>query len=380
MLGQSTETYLLWLTLTLAAGLIISLTAGLIYLNRARNLPFFIMRRQALERGWRNILIGVVFLLITLAVNLAGKSVVELIITPTLTPTISPTPTLPPTITPTPTLTLTPSQTLPPTETLAPSATLAPSDTPTPGYPSELITPIPALSVTPDPNAAIGPITIATDYTRNFVPIGAAFEFDAGQISDLFAIFTYNNMSNGAQVSFVWYKDGAPIHVNTTVWEGGTGGYGAEPCLLDQCSWEAGLYRLTIFVGEQPKQSAEFVVAGTPPTRTLTPSATLTPTVTPAVSNTPVPTATRTPSPTPSPRPTRTPTATFRPVLLTDYARTAIAATTTEAFRPTLLTDEALTALAATATATFRSVQLTDDARTAIAAPPTATATAAGTP
>lgn len=329
MLGQSTETYILWLTLTLAAGLIISMTAGLIDLNRARNAPFFIMRRQALERGWRNILIGVVFLLIALAVNFAGKPVVELIITPTLTPTISPTPTLPPTITPTPTITLTASQTLPPTDTLTPSATFTPSATPTPGYPSELITPIPDLSVTPDPNAVIGPITIATGYTRNFVPIGAAFEFDAGQISGLFAIFTYNNMSNGAQVSFVWYKDEAPIHVNTTVWEGGTGGYGAEPCLLDQCSWEAGLYRLAIFVGDQFKRSVDFVIVGTPPTFTATSSATLTITPTPAITNTTLPTVTRTASPTSTVRPTRTPTATFRPVLLTDYARTAIAATAT---------------------------------------------------
>lgn len=154
------------------------------------------------------------------------------------------------------------------------------------------------------------------------MPIGAAFEFDAGHISDLFAIFTYNNMSNGAQVSFVWHKDGAPIHINTTVWEGGTGGYGAEPCLLDQCSWEAGLYRLTIFVGDQFKRSVDFVIVGTPPTPTLTSSATLNITNTPAITNTATATA------------SRTPTATFRPVLLTDYARTAIAATATAKVTP----------------------------------------------
>lgn len=289
MFRQATETYLLWLTLTLAAGLVISLLVGIGELTRARGLPFFMLRRQALERGWRSLLLAVVFLLIGLAVNLAGKPVIELVITPTFTPTISPTPSL------TPTMTLTPSLTLPPTDTLTPSPTFTPSLTPTPGFPASLVTPIPS-AVPGNADAAFSPITVATGYTRTFQPIGASFEFDAAQLSGkLFAIYTFNNMNNGAQVSVVWYREGQPIHVSTELWAYGPGGYGAADCGLDQCRWEAGHYRVAIFVDNVYKQSADFVISGAPPTRTATPTNTATNTLT----------ATATPSRTPIP--TRTP-------------------------------------------------------------------------
>ncbi|MBI2976546.1 MAG: hypothetical protein HYY33_06305, partial [Chloroflexi bacterium] len=111
ILRQSTEAYLWWLTLALGLGLALSLLAGLYDLSRARSLPYFLLRRQALERGWRSILIAVFFLLFGIAVALGGKPLVELVITPTVTPTISPTPSLTPTLTRTPTITPVPSAT-----------------------------------------------------------------------------------------------------------------------------------------------------------------------------------------------------------------------------------------------------------------------------
>src|SRR3972149_1324849 len=96
MLRQSTETYILWMTIALGIGVVISLLAGLAELSHARKLPFFLLRRQAIERGWRNILIGIIFLLIGLAANIGGRPMIELVVPPTLTPTVSPTPTPPP--------------------------------------------------------------------------------------------------------------------------------------------------------------------------------------------------------------------------------------------------------------------------------------------
>src|SRR3972149_5683475 len=135
MLRQSTETYILWMTIALGIGVVISLLAGLAELSHARKLPFFVLRRQAIERGWRNILIGIIFLLIGLAANIGARPMIELVVPPTLTPTVSPTPSATPTVTLTPTITFTPSLTLPPTDTLTPSPTLTPSETPTPPYP-----------------------------------------------------------------------------------------------------------------------------------------------------------------------------------------------------------------------------------------------------
>jgi hypothetical protein len=348
MFKQATETYILWLTLALAAGLVISLLAGLANFAEARRLPFFMLRRQAAERGWRYVGFGAFFLLFGVAVVAAGKPAMELVFPPTTTPTVSPTPSPTPTITLSPTITLTPSLTLPPTDTLTPSPTFTASLTATPAYPAALVTPIPEATVTPDPSAAIGPITVATGYNSRFVPTGASLNFEAGTLTSLFAIFTYNNMTNGAQVSTIWFRNSEPIFIDTASWEGGTGGYGASACPLEICLYEAGNYRVAIYVGETLKQAVDFVITGTPPTRTPTPSATFTvtntPTITPTftVTNTPTitptftATATRTPTFTPTATLTRTPTNTLRPVLATDYARTAIAATrTARAITPT---------------------------------------------
>jgi hypothetical protein len=338
---QSTETYVLWVTLALAAGLVIALLAVYLNFSRSRRMRFFSDRRQALESGWRYLFLSVIFLVLTLLTWVGGKPLIELIVTPTFTPTISPTPSRTPTITLTPTITWTPSRTLPPTDTLTPSPTLSPSPTSTPAFPADRVTNIPEATVTPDPGAAFGAITVARGYTDSWQPIGAAFEFEASTLTQLFAVFTYNNMVNGVQVTTVWYRDGQPIYIDTALWEGGTGGYGAAACPLELCLYEAGNYRVAIYISGGLKQFADFAITGTPPTRTPIPSATPTvsnsPTITPTFTqtNTRTATATATLTPTPTLTPTRTPTftrtptATFRPIIQTDYARTYVAATKT---------------------------------------------------
>ena len=343
------------MTIALGIGVVISLLAGLAELSHARKLPFFLLRRQAIERGWRNVALSGFFLLFGLAALIGGKPLVETVWPPTFTPTVSPTPSATPTLTLTATLTLTPSLTLSPTETLTPSPSVPPTETSTPGYPANQIVNIPEATVTPNPEAVIGVITVAVDQTESGQPIGAAFEFDAATLTKLLALYSYDQMSNGVQVSTVWYWDGSPIYIDTALWGGGTGGSTVvgDVCPLEQCLFLPGNYRVAIFVGDQLKRFADFVITGTPPTRTSTPSDTPTPTntptitLTPTITNTPTltpsvtatatrtrtftpsATASRTPSLTPSPTLSRTPTNTLRPLLQTDYARTARAATAT---------------------------------------------------
>lgn len=378
MLRQSTEVYILWVTIALGIGIAISLLTGVMELSRARRLPFFLLRRQAIERGWRNILIAIAFILIGLAANIGGRPMIELVNPPTLTPTLSPTSSVTPTASLTPTITLTPSNTLPPTDTLTPSPTQPPTQTPTPGYPYSRITNIPGATVTPGPEAVIGAITVAVDYTRTWQPIGAAFEFDAGALTRLFAIFTYNNMTNGVQVSTVWYHNGEPIYIDTALWEGGTGGYGAAACPLEICLFEAGNYRVAIFVGDALKQSADFVITGTPPTRTPLPSDTPTITNTPADTSTSTATTTATATSTRTPIPTRTPTFTASATYTRTATGTATAtrtATATATITPSRTSSNTPTVtLTRTPSNTVKPVWATDYARTAIAATATAKA------
>ncbi|HLB46618.1 MAG TPA: hypothetical protein VJL59_06300 [Anaerolineales bacterium] len=380
MLRQSTETYILWMTIALGIGVVISLLAGLAELSHARKLPFFLLRRQAIERGWRNILIGIIFLLIGLAANIGGRPMIELVVPPTLTPTVSPTPSATPTVTLTPTITFTPSLTLPPTDTLTPSPTLTPSETPTPAYPANLITNIPEATVTPNPEAVIGLITVAVDQTDRGQPIGAAFQFEASTLTKLVALYSYDHMTNGVQTTTVWYRDGVSIYVDTALWEGGTGGSTVvgDVCPLEACLFLPGNYRVAVFVGDQLKRSADFIIVGTPPTRTPTPSDT------PTVTNTPTVTSTFTASVTAAATFTRTSTATQTPTFTPSatYTRTATAtststrtATATASITPTRTPSVTPTVtLTRTATSTIKPVWATDYARTAIAATATAKA------
>ena len=194
-------------------------------LFQSRGEPFFMIRRQKLEGGWRNIGFAFVFLLIAVSLNLAAKPLIEIVIPPTLTPTISPTPTVTPTKTLTPTITLTPSLTLPPTLTLTPSLTFTASPSATPPYPSNLITPPSGTLVPPNANAGVSAITIATGYTSRYVPLGAANQFDASKISDLYALYTYDGFNEGMQYTEVWYKDGIPIYIFTERWIYSAGGF-----------------------------------------------------------------------------------------------------------------------------------------------------------
>ncbi|MBM4423276.1 MAG: hypothetical protein FJ030_07775 [Chloroflexi bacterium] len=372
MFSQSTETYILWLAIALGLGAIIAALAGVAELSRARNLPFFLLRRQAIERGWRNLLIGIIFFLIGLAAGIGGKPLVEFIVPPTLTPTISPTPSL------TPTLTLTPTITLTPTLTLTPSPTLIPSETPTPGYPAQLITNIPEATVTANPDAIIGLITVAVDQTESGQPIGASFQFDASTLTKLVALYSYDRMTNGAQTSTVWYRDGIPIYIDTALWQGGTGGSTVvgDVCPLEACLFLPGNYRVAVFVGDQLKRSVDFTIVGAPPTRTPTPSDTPTVTNTPTATSTFTATGTATATHTRTATPTRTLTATSSATFTRTSTFTATSthtatatATVTSTRAPTNTPSATLTR---TATNTLRPILQTDYARTAIAATATA--------
>ncbi|MBI5053851.1 MAG: hypothetical protein HZB52_11380 [Chloroflexi bacterium] len=69
-----------------------------------------------------------------------------------------------------------------------------------------------------------------------------------------------------------------PPSVHWCRWIYGVGGYAAAKCPLVQCKWNAGNYRVSIFLGDTLKRSADFVISGMPitATPTITPSPTRT--------------------------------------------------------------------------------------------------------
>jgi type VI secretion system secreted protein VgrG len=311
MLSQSTETYVAWIAALLLTGGALALAGGALSLAGARRRPYFQLRRQALVRGWRLVTWGVGLLIASGLMLGFGKRGVEALVPPTLIPTASLTPTLTSTVTATPTITLTPSQTSPPTGTLTPTPTLTPSDTPTPtlsptpALPLALITPAGTLTVTPPPEAVAADIRFSR---RNDCTVKGSLEYLDQLPKTIYAHFYYDNWLPGVQWSSVWLRDGAPVYVETSLWNGSTGGCGFANYDNGKLWWPEGAYEVQIFIGERWLASRQFFVVAATPSPTFTP---IPPTRTPTATRTPrptiTPTYTRTPRPTQivSPTPTR---------------------------------------------------------------------------
>jgi type VI secretion system secreted protein VgrG len=126
-------------------------------------------------------------------------------------------------------------------------------------------------------------------------------------------VFSYDQMTPGAQWTALWYRDGKLVHNESIPWNGETGGFGFTEWEAPAAEWLPGTYEVQIFVGLEWKQIGQFIVEGEAPTAiptrtpsiTPTPSKTRTPTNTSTITQTP--TATRTPRPTLTPLPTSTP-------------------------------------------------------------------------
>ena len=170
-----------------------------------------------------------------------------------------------PSLTPTRTQTFTPTATSgPPTITYTPSRT--PTETGTPRLPAFIVTPIASPTVTPPAEAVVGRISIS--------PL---FDYPARQASDyfqpdgktLYAVFDYNNFATGMQWSAVWYRDAAPIFIETLPWDAGTGGWGYSELALDP--WPVGTYEVHIFAGERWLKSTTFYIVEELPTNTPQP-------------------------------------------------------------------------------------------------------------
>jgi hypothetical protein len=251
----------------LGLGVVISLLAALAALSQAGRLPFYALRRRATDRATRYFIAAGTFLLMAVIAALFGRQALAVgvaqVAVPSATPTASMTPS--PTLTPTTTETATQTATAgPPTATYTPSTT--PTETGTPRLPLAIVTPILSGTVTPPANAVVGPLSIT--------PI---FDYPARKASDyfdqsgktLYAVFDYNNFAGGMQWSAVWYRDTAPIFIETLAWDAGTGGWGFSEFHLDP--WPPGTYEVRIFAGERWLRSKTFYVVEVLPTNTPRP-------------------------------------------------------------------------------------------------------------
>ncbi|MBI2757304.1 MAG: hypothetical protein HYX49_01345 [Chloroflexi bacterium] len=302
----------------LALFAVFSFWRGMRTLQSARKMTFYRLRRQREAGGWR--LLGLAIILVALAIwlPLFGEPIAYDYFPP------SPTPSLTPTVTIVPTITLSPTITLTPTITDTPAVTDTPTITPTPFLPLAMQALFQS-SVTPNPGAIFSPLLFSTKLNNSqAVDPTTVFQNPVGH---MYAAFSYDQMSPGAQWTALWIRNGEIVHYETKPWDGATGGFGFTDWNPTSDQWLAGKYEVQVFVGLEWKVVGRFLVQGDPPTavptitptatatpsRTRTPTLTVTSSSTPTSSKTPLPTKTSAPSSTPKPTSTPKPSATPSP-------------------------------------------------------------------
>jgi hypothetical protein len=239
-----------WIALALLAVFVISLLIGILHFRSARRLPYFLLRKEQMTRGWRLILLGLIMGFSGGITLLVGRDIAYVIVPPTAS--ITPRPT----ITGTPTITLTPTITNTPLATSTPTTTATSTQTPTPKLPAEIQVLL-RESQTPRPDAVFSPLLVSRrlDQQRQAVNPQEVFR---EPLNRLYGAFTYNNLQDGVRWTAVWRYGTQVICIETLPWDGGTGGYGYTECELEV--WPPGEYEIQIFYGEEWMVSTRFEV------------------------------------------------------------------------------------------------------------------------
>ncbi len=301
------------LVLTLLA-ILISFVSGTRSIRKGRNLKFFRIRRDRIVSGWRMVAFSFVLILVAVFLFRFAEPLIYRVYPPTATLTATTTQT------PIPTITLTPTITPTPTITLTPSETDTPTITPTPHIP--LVVEATFVStVTPKPGAVFSALQFGQELNKETYQLVNPATVFKNPVGHLYALFSYDGMTNGVQWSALWYRSGELVHFETGPWDGGTGGRGYTDWQPDPWLWKPGEYEVQIFVGLEWIVSGAFTVEGAPPTppptATPTPLPTSTKTLIPTRTSTitltltPTRTATSTPTQTSTLSPSPTPTITF---------------------------------------------------------------------
>ncbi len=238
--------------------------------GKARRAPYYILRREALQRGTRCLLAALASLVVGIVVMIASSRLIAVVTLPTPLPTVAPTRTPAPTATPRPTRTPTAAPTRRPTATapLIPTFTLTPTPGPTVPIPESVLTPWPS-AVPAGEGARITPKYIAIGDAEGHLQ-GRGTQFPAGDYW-VYLTFAYEGMRDGVVTTFAWYKDGAPFERCSDTWlwgmvEGRRWGvrgqrlYGCGP----REGWEPGHYEVRVFIETRLQGIAQFEITPQP--------------------------------------------------------------------------------------------------------------------
>ena len=247
--------YALLLASAVPAGLAVA------QLIRARRAPYYALRREALRRGTRWVLVALVWLALASAVLIVPSRLADILSAPAPVPTA--TAATVPTRTPTPRPTRTP--TAAPTRRPTATAPFIPTSTPEVSLPESALSPLPS-AVPAGEDARITIITLAAGEDALAQPVDPGAEFPPGD-HRVYLFFTYEGMQNGVATTFAWYKNGEFLDFCSDTWAWGLvegrvwGGVGRTSyyCKLPR-GWEPGAYQVHVFIETRLQGTAQFVI------------------------------------------------------------------------------------------------------------------------
>jgi S1-C subfamily serine protease len=120
------------------------------------------------------------------------------------------------------------------------------------------------LTATPTPTAggARGAVwsefTFAEDVDSDYNPIGATDAFDSG-VSEVYAVYEYEDMEDGLPWSRTWYLDGEAVLSQDDTWDGGEYGNGWLN-VYNNSGLPDGAYDLAVWVGGEKVQEGSFTI------------------------------------------------------------------------------------------------------------------------
>jgi type VI secretion system secreted protein VgrG len=252
---------------------LISFITGLQTVLEGRKIKFFQLRLDQTKRGWRLIILGLLWVVLGFGVYFYGEPLAYQVITPSptlpasMTPSITPEPSLTPTITDTPTITLTPAE------------SYTPEPTQTPHIPVAVEARFDG-KLTPPPDAAFSSLVFTNiGLDDDYNPIGPGIQF-TNPVGHLYAVFSYAQMEENIQWSALWLHQSKLVYYESYPWQWPSGGYGFTDWDPAPELWQPGEYEIQLFLGTDYILSGFFTVVGDPPTPTITPTQTLSPTPT----------------------------------------------------------------------------------------------------
>lgn len=256
----------------LAIGLIACVFLAYRSIKTGLHLQFFRKRRDLIAHGWKLVFLGLFLGVFALIVSKFGEPVAYRYFPPS------------PTITSTPTITLTPTITNTPKDTYTPTITETLQYTYTPSLPQEAQATI-QTPVGPDTASVFSSMMFASKLNDEGIVAADESPFDS-TVQHIYGGYSFDGMALGVQWTAVWSLNGKVVHIDTSVWKVGSGGFGWTDwdCTTNACV--PGDYEVQIFVGSTWKTTGRFSInsgaAASSGTPSPSPSATLTlPVVTP---------------------------------------------------------------------------------------------------